>query len=154
MKRKLAAFAALLLSLLLLCGAAAPQRQEVLDPYGAYYDLEHVVLYLDEYDELPLNFITKDDARSLGWNGGSVERYLDGAAIGGDRFGNYEKLLPVAKGRTYTECDLDTDGQNSRGPCRLIFSNDGLYFYTDDHYETFARVTIENGIVEVNWQWN
>ena len=56
---------------------------------GYYYDVENVVLYLTAYGELPPNYITKDEARDLGWQGGSVEDYLDGAAIGGDRFGNY-----------------------------------------------------------------
>ena len=107
-----------------------------------YYDLEHVVLYLDRYGVLPDNYITKDEARALGWEGGSVENYLDGTAIGGDRFGNREGLLPEAAGRSYTECDIDTDGQSSRGAKRLVFSNDGLYFYTEDHYETFDELVV------------
>lgn len=107
-----------------------------------YYDAEHVVLYLDTYGRLPDNYITKSEARSLGWEGGSVERYLDGAAIGGDHFGNYEGLLPESPGRSYTECDIDTDGQSGRGAKRLIFSNDGLYFYTEDHYESFTQLTV------------
>ncbi len=120
-----------------------------IDPDGYYYDLESVVLYLHTYGELPANFITKNEARDLGWEGGSVERYMDGAAIGGDRFGNREGLLPKANGRTYTECDLYTDGEDSRGAERLVFSNDGLYFYTDDHYETFYEVYVtEEGTVE------
>ena len=107
-----------------------------------YYDVENVVLYLEEYGELPPNYITKKEAEALGWSGGSVEDYKDGAAIGGDRFGNYEGLLPEADGRKYTECDIDTDGYPSRGSRRLVFSNDGLYFYTADHYETFSEVTV------------
>ena len=107
-----------------------------------YYDLEHVVLYLDQYGALPDNYITKEEARALGWEGGSVENYLDGAAIGGDRFGNREGLLPEATGRSYTECDIDTNGQLGRGAKRLVFSNDGLYFYTEDHYETFSELAV------------
>ena len=111
--------------------------------YGEYYyDLVNVVLYLELYDELPDNYITKDEARELGWTGGSVEDYREGAAIGGDYFGNRERLLPTAPGRKYTECDIDTDGYGSRGSRRLVFSNDGLYFYTSDHYETFTEVTV------------
>lgn len=116
-----------------------------------YYDLEHVVLYLDRYGVLPDNYITKDEARALGWEGGSVENYLDGAAIGGDRFGNREGLLPEASGRSYTECDIDTDGQSSRGAKRLVFSNDGLYFYTEDHYETFDELVVTE-TQEVAWK--
>ena len=122
-----------------------------LPAYGSYYyDLENVVLYLEVYDELPPNYITKNEARKLGWEGGSVEKYREGAAIGGDSFGNREGILPEADGRSYTECDIDTDGYNSRGSRRLVFSNDGLYFYTSDHYETFSEVTVTEDY-EVIW---
>lgn len=127
--------------------AAVPQVPE---KDGFYYDLEQVVLYLDAYGQLPPNYITKDEARRLGWQGGSVEDYQKGAAIGGDRFGNREGLLPSEQGRTYTECDLDTQGQPSRGAKRLVFSNDGLYFYTEDHYESFDQVFVEEGDVLCN----
>ncbi|MCH5200101.1 MAG: ribonuclease [Oscillospiraceae bacterium] len=114
-----------------------------LPTYGEYYyDLTNVVLYIEVYGELPPNYITKSKARELGWEGGSVENYKPGAAIGGDRFGNYEGLLPEAPGRSYTECDIDTNGYGSRGSRRLVFSNDGLYFYTSDHYESFSEVTV------------
>ena len=114
-----------------------------LPTYGEYYyDLANVVLYIEVYDELPPNYITKADARELGWEGGSVENYKPGAAIGGDYFGNYEGLLPEADGRSYTECDIDTNGYSSRGSRRLVFSNDGLYFYTSDHYESFSEITV------------
>jgi len=115
-----------------------------------YYDLQNVVLYLYLYDELPDNYLTKSEARKLGWEGGSVEKYKEGAAIGGDSFGNREGLLPKEKGRTYTECDIDTDGEKSRGAKRLVFSNDGLYFYTEDHYESFDEVTVSERY-EVIW---
>lgn len=125
--------------------AEAPEDtiNDKLPVYGTYYyDLDNVVLYLELYDELPDNYITKAEARKLGWQGGSVEQYKEGAAIGGDSFGNREGLLPEASGRKYTECDIDTNGYHSRGAQRLIFSNDGLYFYTQDHYESFSEVTV------------
>lgn len=115
-----------------------------------YYDLTNVVLYLELYGELPPNYITKKEAQSLGWEGGSVEKYKQGAAIGGDSFGNREGLLPKASGRSYTECDLNTFGGRSRGAIRLVFSNDGLYFYTGDHYESFIEVTVTEDY-EVKW---
>lgn len=134
-------------------GPAAPTeepRDKDLPVYGeSYYDVKNVVLYLENYGELPPNYITKEEARELGWSGGTVEKYKEGAAIGGDHFGNHEGLLPTSKGRSYTECDIDTLGYGSRGVRRLIFSNDGLYFYTDDHYESFKQVTVEGG--EVTW---
>lgn len=115
-----------------------------------YYDVANVVLYLEVYDELPPNYITKSEAQALGWEGGSVEKYKEGAAIGGDYFGNREGLLPAADGRSYTECDIDTRGYSSRGSRRLVFSNDGLYFYTSNHYESFSEVTVTENY-EVIW---
>ena len=113
------------------------ETEALLDPDGWYYSAEEVALYLVTYGELPSNFITKNEARDLGWEGGSVQKYLEGAAIGGDKFGNREGLLPKASGRQYYECDIDTDGKNSRGAKRIVFSNDGLIYYTEDHYESF-----------------
>lgn len=106
---------------------------------GYYYDLENVVLYLELYGDLPDNYITKSEARDLGWSGGTVEDYLAGAAIGGDYFGNREGLLPEDD---YTECDLNTDGGAPRGAERLVFSDGGEYYYTPDHYKTFIEYTV------------
>ena len=111
------------------------QSEISLDKEKSYTSAEEVALYLHLYGELPKNFITKSQARDLGWEGGSLEPYAPGCCIGGDRFGNYEGLLP--KDRTYTECDIDTLGADSRGAKRLVFSQDGLIYYTEDHYETF-----------------
>ena len=86
------------------------QTADTVGEHGYYYDAEHVVLYLDTYGHLPDNYMTKEEARALGWEGGSVEAYQAGAAIGGDRFGNREGLLPEETGRTYTECDINTLG--------------------------------------------
>ncbi len=108
---------------------------DVIDPDGRYFSKEEVALYIHTYGCLPHNFITKDEARDLGWEGGNVEEYAPGYAIGGDRFGNREGQLP--KGHTYYECDIDTDGYHSRGSRRIVFSDDGLIYYTHDHYETF-----------------
>ncbi|MBR5520388.1 MAG: ribonuclease [Oscillospiraceae bacterium] len=109
----------------------------VIDKDGRYFDKKNVSMYIHAYGHLPYNFITKDEARDLGWEGGSVEEYAPGYAIGGDVFGNREGLLPDAKGRIWYECDIDTDGYHSRGSRRIVFSNDGLIYYTHDHYESF-----------------
>ena len=113
------------------------EDSEDLLPYdGVYTTKEDVALYLHLYGELPQNFITKKEANALGWEGGSLEPYAPGKCIGGDYFGNYEGLLPTD--RKYTECDIDTLGAKSRGAKRIVFSNDGLIYYTDDHYESFT----------------
>lgn len=111
---------------------------ESITEYGVYTTKEDVSLYLYTYSHLPENFITKKEARDLGWPGGSLEPYAPGKCIGGDHFGNYESILPDADGREYTECDIDTLGADSRGAKRIVFSNDGLIYYTEDHYETFT----------------
>lgn len=113
--------------------ASAPQ----IDEDGAYTTKDDAALYIHTYGHLPDNFITKKDAQALGWPGGSLEPYAPGKCIGGSRFGNYESLLPEADGRTYTECDIDTLGADSRGAKRIVFSNDGLIYYTEDHYKSF-----------------
>lgn len=115
----------------------APAEQK-LDKNGTYTSKEDVALYIHQYGELPQNFITKAEAQKLGWTGGSLEKYAPGKCIGGDNFGNYEGLLPKKSGRKYTECDIDTLGASSRGAKRIVFSNDGLIYYTDDHYATFT----------------
>lgn len=109
-----------------------------IDKDASYDDCDNVALYIYTYGELPPNYITKKEAEKLGWSGGSVEKYAPGKCIGGSRFGNYEGLLPDSEGRTYYECDIDTLGENSRGAKRIVYSNDGLIYYTDDHYESFT----------------
>ncbi len=108
-----------------------------IDENGTYTSKEDVAEYIHTYNRLPDNFITKKEAKQLGWSGGGLEEFAPGKCIGGDYFGNYEELLPVKKGRKYTECDIDTLGKSKRGAKRIIFSNDGLIYYTADHYESF-----------------
>ena len=101
-----------------------------------------LVNYLDAHDgQLPDNFLTKAEAQALGWD--SSKNYLSdvapGKSIGGDRFGNYEGLLPAESGRTYKEADCYYE-KGPRNANRLVFSSDGLYFYTGDHYETFQEM--------------
>ena len=110
----------------------------VLEEEGSYTSRDTVALYLMKYGTLPQNYITKAEAQALGWEGGSLLEYAPGKSIGGDWFGNYEGALPEAEGRTYTECDIDTAGADERGAKRIVFSNDGLIFYTEDHYQTFT----------------
>lgn len=115
-----------------------PETERKLDRNGSYTSRDDVALYIHQYGKLPGNFITKAEAQKLGWSGGSLEKYAPGKSIGGDRFGNYEGKLPKKSGRTYTECDIDTRGASARGAKRIVFSNDGLIYYTDDHYNTFT----------------
>lgn len=105
---------------------------------GTYTSKEEVALYLHTYRHLPSNYITKKEAEALGWDSskGNLWKVAPGKSIGGSRFGNYEKQLPDKKGRRYYECDIDYDGKY-RNAKRIIYSDDGLIFYTEDHYKSF-----------------
>lgn len=118
--------------------SAGLETEAVISEDGEYTTKEDVALYIHLYGHLPSNFVTKKQAQSQGWKGGSLENYFPGCSIGGDVFGNREGLLPKKDGRKYYECDIDTKGAKSRGAKRIVFSNDGLVYYTDDHYESFT----------------
>ena len=108
---------------------------------GNYTSKDDVALYIHTYGKLPLNYITKAKAQEMGWDPekGNLSDVLPGMSIGGSAFGNYEGNLPRATGRRYFECDIDYEG-GYRGAKRLIYSNDGLVFYTEVHYKTFEQL--------------
>jgi hypothetical protein len=90
---------------------------------------------------LPEKFVTKRQARKMGWNPGRDlwdTPALRGRSIGGDRFENREGILSGG-GRKLREADLDYTG-GRRGAKRLIFSGDGARWVTVDHYRTFVEV--------------
>ncbi|MDW7670950.1 MAG: ribonuclease domain-containing protein [Bacillota bacterium] len=117
------------------------QASPDIDPKGHYSSQEDVALYLHLYGKLPENFITKREAADLGWiaSEGNLWVVAEGKSIGGDRFGNREKLLPESAGRQYYECDVNYTG-GYRGPERLVYSNDGLIYYTADHYQSYEML--------------
>ena len=118
---------------------AAVQAQTVQS--GPIIEPQAIADYLFEHGELPENFITKAEAKKLGWDSAKndVSDVAPGYSIGGDRFGNYEGLLPDKDGRTWYEADCYYTGGN-RNACRIVFSSDGLVYYTDDHYATFTQL--------------
>ena len=118
--------------------------QYAVEESGTYTSMEEVAVYLSVYGRLPDNYMTKREAQALGWDNraGNLDKVAPGKSIGGDRFGNYEGTLPDAKGRTWTECDIDSDGGYRNG-LRIVFSSDGLIYYSDDHYTTFTQVVVE-----------
>ena len=116
--------------------AKAPKKQT-----GPIIEPQDIADYLFEHGELPDNFITKKEAQKLGWDSSwnYVSDVAPGKSIGGDRFGNYEGLLPTKKGRQWYEADCYyTKGK--RNAHRILYSNDGLVYYTDDHYESFTQM--------------
>ena len=123
-----------------------PTEEAITVVYGQdYSDKDHVAYYLHTYGELPPNYITKKQAQDLGWvsSWGNLWQVAPGKSIGGDRFGNYEGQLPDKKGRTWYECDANYRGKK-RGADRVLFSSDGLYYFTSDHYNTFTQMFPED----------
>lgn len=118
-----------------------PGESASLDEDGSYTTKDEVALYLHTYGRLPDNFITKKEAQKLGWDSkkGNLDEVAPGKSIGGSHFGNYEGQLPEKDGRKYYECDLGYEG-GYRGAERIIYSDDGLVFYTGDHYKTFEQL--------------
>ena len=108
---------------------------------GEYSSKDEVALYIHTYGHLPSNYITKNEAKNLGWDSskGNLWDVAPGKSIGGDKFGNREGLLPKADKRQYYECDIDFDG-GYRNEKRIIYSNDGLIYYTGDHYNSFTQL--------------
>jgi hypothetical protein len=152
MKKKFFIFSILVVFMfnLLGCGIFNLDRSETLVPTEIieiqederYTSAEDVALYIFTFDKLPTNYLTKQEAIALGWQSekGNLWDVSDQMSIGGDRFGNREKLLPNAEGRIWFECDVDYQG-GYRNAKRLVYSNDGLIYYTDDHYESFTELT-------------
>lgn len=117
------------------------EKEVQVEENGNYTSKEEVALYIHTYGKLTVNYITKKEAQDMGWDPskGNLSDILPGMSIGGSAFGNYEGALPRANGRRYFECDIDYDG-GYRGAKRLVYSNDGLVFYTEDHYNTFEQI--------------
>ena len=111
------------------------------DEDGTYTSKDEVALYIHTYGRLPGNFISKTKARDRGWvaSEGNLDEVCPGMSIGGSRYYNDDGELPDKRGRQWTECDINYHG-GFRGPERIVFSSDGLIYYTADHYETFERL--------------
>jgi len=117
---------------------APAETGAVPDEDGEYSTPEEVAEYLHIYGHLPPNFLTKSEALDLGWDSGEdLWDYAPGMSIGGDRFGNYEGLLP--EDGSYRECDVNYYG-GRRGAERIVFDTEGGIWYTDDHYESFTQL--------------
>jgi len=135
------------------CGAridVSTANDEQLQRFASDLKLRHVdafvntVNYIHLHGALPPCFITKGEARKLGWQPG--RRLWDvapGRSMGGNRFGNRENRLPRKYERRYLEADLDYDG-GRRGAKRLVFVSrePGAWWIwvTVDHYNSFQRV--------------
>jgi len=97
-----------------------------------------VISYVKQNHRLPDYYITKNEARKLGWNAskGNLCEVLPGRAIGGDKFGNRENQLP--QGEKYYEADVNYSCGN-RNADRIIFTRNGDVYLTKNHYKSFEK---------------
>ncbi len=97
--------------------------------------------YLKFKHRLPEYYISRQDAKALGWNpkSGNLSDVAPAQMLFGGEFKNKKGKLPQAEGRLWYEADINyIDGWRNRE--RILFSNDGLIFVTYDHYETFIEI--------------
>ncbi len=154
MKKLMTLLSVVMMAILFLVGCGPSTKQETpalkqqaavtttiqVQESGTYTDKDHVAAYVHQFKKLPSNYITKKDAEKLGWKDqGTLDKVAPGKSIGGDRFGNFEKLVPDKEGRSWKEADIDYVKGNRNGK-RIIYSNDGLIFYTEDHYKSFKQL--------------
>ena len=120
---------------------AAPEATEAPEETGPIIEPQAIADYIFEHGELPPNFITKKEAQALGWDSSwnYVSDVAPGMSIGGDYYGNYERLLPKVENRLYYEADCFYHG-GKRNQYRIVFSNDCHVWYTEDHYQTFIEL--------------
>ena len=92
-------------------------------------------------NQLPPYYITKDEARSLGWKAwkGNLATVAPNKMLAKGVYYNDNRHLPDTEGRVWYEADINyTFGW--RGNERILYSNDGLIFITRDHYRTFIEI--------------
>ena len=96
---------------------------------------------LKVYGELPEYYITKKSAEQMGYRSylGNLESVAPGMMITKGIYQNRNEHLPNAPGRIWYEADINYES-GYRGTERILFSNDGLFFVTCDHYNTFVEI--------------
>ena len=119
----------------------AAKNAVIMAHYYVEDEVQDIADYIFAHGTLPDNFLTKNEARQLGWDSSKnyVSDVAPGYSIGGDKFGNYEGLLPDASGRKWYEADANYTA-GPRGAERILYSSDGLVYYTNDHYQTFTEM--------------
>ncbi|OMF07789.1 ribonuclease [Paenibacillus amylolyticus] len=140
--RKFAYTLVIILAALLFSGCTSESLRDLGSPQVSEdMGFDEVADYISEHNELPPNYITKKEARELGWepSEGNLREVAPGKSIGGDVFRNREGLLPNKKGRIWYEADINYSG-GRRGSDRILYSNDGLIYQTTDHYKSFEQL--------------
>ena len=131
----------LVLPLHLYCRCVVAPIQAIASGYATLEGSAGADYWLKNYQRLPDNYITKEDALDSGWipGKGNFDVVLPGKVVGGSVYYNRNGHLPSAAGRIWYEADINYSG-GFRGPDRILYSNDGLIFVTYDHYESFVEI--------------
>lgn len=146
MKAKSLLFAVALLGFLFSCKKYFPAENKRVTPeisvspsIRELTDAKIVSGYIKVKNKLPDYYLTKTEAKKLGWNpaDGNLCEVLPGKAIGGDVFRNRERNLPMIG--KYFEADVNYNCGN-RGSDRLIFDKKGNVWLTQNHYKTFEKL--------------
>ena len=58
----------------------------------------------------------------------------------GSVFQNREGLLPAHPPGWYHEYTVETPSSPDRGPRRIVTGQDGTFYWTDDHYDSFSVI--------------
>lgn len=92
-------------------------------------------------NQLPSNYLTKQNALAQGWAPGkALENFAPNGRLGGDVFQNDKNLLPSSSGRVWYEADTGIQAGAKRTSTRLLYSNDGLLYVSPDHYGNFFSI--------------
>ena len=95
---------------------------------------------LKQSGNLPNNYISQSNLKSLGWKRGKpVSSFAKGKILTKGIYRNSNGHLPQTSGRIWYEADINYKS-GKRNSQRILWSNDGLIFVTYDHYVTFYEI--------------
>ena len=110
-----------------------------------YTKRNDIAMYIIKYRHLPSNYILQEDNTY----DTTVEAIANGYAFGGKVFRYEGPITKYTKNTDLKEADYYPDveeiiASEGRGPYRFVYTNSGRFelFYTDNHYESFHRLTV------------
>ena len=59
-------------------------------------------------------------------------------------YSNLERQLPIKPSNYYHEYTVQTPGSPDRGARRIVTGQDGQFYYTGNHYQSFVQVNVNN----------
>lgn len=105
------------------CRCEIKRMKAIYDGYATRNGQEGADYWLIKYGFLPEYYLSKDDAKELGWKAllGNLAEIAPGMMIGGDVYQNRNCHLPQVEGRLWYEADINyIDGYRTRH--RILYS--------------------------------